>query len=347
MVNWILGTILAIGYVVMYWFLGALLPEKYQSRSIPVMCISGFLIYYTLFQIIALPMKIMQLPLSYLTIGWGGILVILFLIIVFRRRKYLLDSVFSLGGDTKRLYFVVTAGILTVGMAVWIGLNTNTISSHDACYYIGLPVSSTYSNTLELMSPYTGEMLAEPEDFYILNTDTLHSAVIYQVLNLHPLVERKWSFTIAMVVLFEMILYIGGKLFFDKDYGKISFFGVLANIALLFSYSLSGVSHYFAYRTYEGKSVTAYQYTALILVFALAIYKDKKREWPWAGLFLAAASGVAFCNTAIFVVPIMMGCTLLPYVFTEGILKKEWKIPAKYLVVLLPGIIWLVVYMIV
>ena len=46
MVNWILGTILAIGYVVMYWFLGALLPEKYQSRSIPVMCLSGFLIYH-------------------------------------------------------------------------------------------------------------------------------------------------------------------------------------------------------------------------------------------------------------------------------------------------------------
>ena len=347
MVNIILGTCLAVGYVVMYWFLGALLPEKYQSHSIPVMCFTGFLIYYALFQIVALPMKLLKLPLSYLSLGWCGILVLIFLYIVLVRRKCLWESIKVLFLEKRKLPVIALMAVLAVGIAVWLGLNINTISSHDACYYIGLPVSATYSNTLELMSPYTGEMLTEPENYYILNTDTLHSAVIYQILNLHPLVERKWSFTLAMIVLFEMVLYVGGTIFFDKEYEKTTLFVVLSNLALFFSYSLSGVSHYFVYRTYEGKAVISYQYTALIFIFVLAIYKEKKKEWPWAGLFLAAMGGVSFCNSAIFIIPIMIGCMLLPYVFTEGLLKKQWKLIGKYLAVLIPGVFWLGVYLII
>lgn len=347
MINWILGTFLAFGYVILYWLLGASVPEKYQTHSIPVMCVTGFLIYYALFQIIALPMKIMQRSLSELTIVWGGIMILMVLYIGIYKRWHVLESVRKLIYQKDKWLVVVISAIFACGVAVWLGLNTNTVSLHDSCNYIGLPVSSTYSNTLDLMRAYDGVLLTEPEGFYILNTDTLHSAVIYQALNIHPLIERKWSFTIAMVIIFEMTIYLIGKILFKGEQAKVLFFGLLANLILFYSFSLAGVSHYFAYRTYEGKSITSYQYTVLITLFAVSVYKQKKHEWAWIGMFLAAASAPVFCNTAIFVVPVMIGCMMFPYVIFDGIMKKEWQILKKYISVLIPGAVWIGIYMII
>ena len=134
-----------------------------------------------------------------------------------------------------------------------LGFNTNTLSTYDSNNYIGLPVASVYSNTLDRVAPYSGTLLEVPEQFYIMNTDTLQSAIVYQVLNIHPLMERKWSFTIAMVILFEMGLYQCANGFFKKKEAEKTVFVILADLVLLFSYSLGGVSQYFAYRTYEGK----------------------------------------------------------------------------------------------
>ena len=51
MTNMIMGTLLAGGYLVVFWMFGTLIPEKFQSGKFPVMCITGFLLYYTLFEI--------------------------------------------------------------------------------------------------------------------------------------------------------------------------------------------------------------------------------------------------------------------------------------------------------
>ena len=44
------------------------------------------------------------------------------------------------------------------------------------------------------------------------------------------------------------------KDFLKKKEAEKTVFVILADLVLLFSYSLGGVSQYFAYRTYEGKS---------------------------------------------------------------------------------------------
>ncbi len=348
----LIGSVLATAYIVIFWLLGALLPDRLQSQSIPVMCITGFLVYYSLFQVIALPMKILQKPLSYLTLTWFGLLLLLIFYVFLKRRRPLIESVKQLPSSVPKMLLVFWVMVLALAIALLLGFNTNSISDYDACYYIGLPVSSTYSNTLELLSPYTGLPLEEPQHFYLLNTDTLHSAVIYQALNIHPLMERKYSFTMAMALIFEMCLYLCGRELFRKEYGKTAVFQLLANLVLLNAYSIAGVSHYFAYRTYEGKAITSYLYMTIIFCFCLALYKkaaDKdtqqtRQAWPWAGLFFCGVSGVAFCNTALFVVPAMMGITLLPYVFSEGLLHRHWRACLYFLLVLLPCLLWIILY---
>lgn len=64
----IMGTLLAVGYLVVFWMFGTLIPEKFQSGKFPVMCITGFLLYYTLFEIVAFPMKYLCCSLKQLTV---------------------------------------------------------------------------------------------------------------------------------------------------------------------------------------------------------------------------------------------------------------------------------------
>ena len=222
-----------------------------------------------------------------------------------------------------------------------LGFNINTLSTYDSNNYIGLPVASVYSNTLDRVAPYSGTLLEVPEQFYIMNTDTLQSAIVYQVLNIHPLMERKWSFTIAMVILFEMGLYQCANGFFKKKEAEKTVFVILADLVLLFSYSLGGVSQYFAYRTYEGKAIIAYLYMTVIFGFCLAIYRKETSLWPWCGLFLCGTGGIAFSNSALFIVPCMIGATLFPYVLCDGILKRQWHLLKRYIIVLLPSVFWM------
>lgn len=341
----ILGTLLAGGYLLVFWIFGAAIPERFQLKKIPVMCITGFLLYFTLFELVAFPMKYMCLSLNSLTVVWGCIVLLILIYVIWKKKSTLVESIKSIPGTSSKNIMLVILAAAAIALALWLGWNTNTISNYDSNNYIGLPVASVYSNTLDRVAPYSGTVLDQPEEFYIMNTDTLHSAIVYKVLNLHPLVERKWSFTIAMVLLFEMGLYQCADSFFKKKHAAKGLFVLLADLTLLFSYSISGVSQYFAYRTYEGKSVVSYFYTTVIFCCCLAIYKYEEKLWPWCGMFLCGAGGVAFSNSALFIIPCMIGCTLLPFVISEGIFKKKWMVLRNYVLVLLPALFWILIYL--
>lgn len=62
----------------MFWMFGTLIPEKFQSGKFPVMCITWIFAYYTLFEIVAFPMKYLCCSLKQLTVIWGCLLILLF-----------------------------------------------------------------------------------------------------------------------------------------------------------------------------------------------------------------------------------------------------------------------------
>ena len=343
----IMGSLLVAGYLLVFWILGAAMPKKFQTKKIPVMCITGFLFYYTSLQIVAFPMKYMRCSMKQLTVVWGILMIIIMVFVIWKQRAVLTESIKELAQSREKKYLTVLA-VMTLFLALLLGFNINTLSIYDSNNYIGLPVASVYSNTLERMDPFSGTMLDMPKEFYLMNTDTLQSAMVYQALKVHPLIERKWSFTIVMVILFEMALYQCADSLFkkrgkEKNGAEKTVFVFLANLVLLFSYSIAGASHYFAYRAYEGKAIICYFYMTVIFAFCLAIYHKEKKLWPWMGLFLCGAGGIAFSNSALFIVPGMIGCTLFPHVLGEGIRKKQWKIVGRYMIVLLQSAFWMVI----
>lgn len=43
----------------------------------------------------------------------------------------------------------------------------------------------------------------------------------------------------------------------------------------------------------------------------------------------------------LFIVPCMIGATLFPYVLCDGILKRQWHLLKRYIIVLLPSVFWM------
>lgn len=335
------GIFCIIFYLGCYICAGAVFPARFHKNSLIKITLLGYMVYFSGFQLVALPMKTGRLPLKYLTLTWFVLIALLWIFVLLRRHSTLLTA-FRNAFDGGKGCLLSRFALLffAVGLAVFLAMNLNHISDYDAGYYLGLPASSVYSNTIERMDPYTGRLLEQPDRFYILNTITIHSAVIYQALNLPPLVEAKFSFTIVLAVLFVLILYeIGRKLFEDKEKHAL-LFTVLSVMTLLFSFSISGVSHYFAYRTYEGKSICAYLYMTAIFMFFVAVYGKKDKCWGWAGLFFSAVSGIATCNTALFTIPILIVTLTLPCLVYQ---KRRSEI--KYFILtILPCLFWLALH---
>ena len=338
----VLGTLVIGLYLSAFLCLGMLFPARLHHNRILNLFLLGFPAYFGLFQVTALPFKIMKRPLHQLTLTWGVMMLVVIAVILVFRRKTLAEAFKDLGRVCRPDVWRFLLGVTVLALGVLLALNVNHISAFDEGFYIGLPVSSVYSDTIELMNPYSGRLLGYYEGFYFLNTVTVHSAVIFQALKLHPLIEQNFTLTITLVIVFASFLYRGGSYLFKGKRMAAALFTWIAILVLMCTYSLAGTSHYFAYRTYEGKAIVSYLLPVAVFVYALAVYYQKDKGWGWMGLVLTSICGAAFSNTAFFIIPVEIATVLAPAL----LLQKRWKELPLLVLACIPSAAWAVLYMI-
>ena len=214
-------------------------------------------------------------------------------------------------------------------------LNVNHISGYDFGYYIGIPNGSVFRNTMEHVDAFTGEIPNSQREFYLLNTNLLHTAVMFQALNLTPLVEAELTLSVVVPLLFVMVLFMTGKMLFADDAQHAGMFTLLVLAVLIFSFGISGSSMYFVYRPFEGKGLMSFLMPAAVFCAFCALYRRQER-FGHALLFFTGACGIAFSNSAVFVIPGMTALLGLPYV----IAGKSWIRVRNLCLAALPSVLW-------
>ena len=356
--NVLTGLCAVIAYFGFYMFTGILLPEKWHGGRLLHVILLGFAAYYSLFELLALPLKLINVSMKVLTAAWFAVLLLIFAaVMLFKRRQLFAMLKKDLFSKKIGLPGILFAGAVCALIVVMV-LNVNHISGYDFGYYIGIPNGSVFKNTLENVDAFTGEIPNAQREFYLLNTNLLHSAVMFQALNLTPLIEAELTLTVVIPLLFVMILWKAGELLFaarpdDADLRAGRFvidvnaqnrytgmFVLTVLTVLVFSFGISGSSMYFVYRPFEGKGILSFLIPSAIFAGILALYREKETMFGYALLFLMSLCGIAFANSAVFIVPGMIAVFGFPYFLSNRNLRTF----RNLVITIAPSVFWAAVF---
>lgn len=303
----------------------------------------GFFVYHFLFTVLALPMKALLLPLSTLSIAWACMLAaITVLFILLERGRWMPKwKRFRCLFEGRQRYVTLAFAALILLQLVVFNLNDETYAIWDQSYYLGDTATSLYTNTISQYNPYTGRILDYLNSEYLLETFQNHSAVMSQLLHLHPMVETLTVTASVVIILYQMIMYEIGRFLFHGSRAK----GVLMTAFLFllnfFSYNLFTAAEFLIIRPSEGKTVLAVLIIpALLYCFLKTIGNYEKRTWWWYSFFVILGS-FGLNMSSIFMIPFEITAFYLPLAAR----KKSLSVFVRYLILLIPCAVMAALYL--
>lgn len=354
-------------YLFFYYMTGSLVlhffPAPEEDSRLSKRLVLGFFTYHFLFTAAALPMKMLLLPLSWLSAVWAGCLAVLFvLFLVFERKAFaarfcrvLREGASAAGGCRAFLTrkkpepgrslrtaasFPVLAAVILAQLILF-NLNDETFALWDQSYYIGDTATSLYTNTISQYDPYTGYPLDNLNREYLLETYQNHSAVMCQLLHIHPMIEVRTVMTSVVVFLYQMIFYEIGMLLFRRDRLKSAFMLGFLFFLNLFSFNLYTAGEFLMFRPFEGKTILAVLIIPGLFWLFLNTAQEPENRSYWCYSFLVILGSFGLNMSSIFMIPFEISALYIPL----AVKKKKIMVYLKFLILLLPCAAFIALYL--
>ena len=172
--------------------------------------LNGYLVLFTVMEILTLPMTVMKMPLHVLTAAWGGIGIVLTVsgLFVFGKRK---ASFLSAWKEKKRpsFYFCIAILLILLQIAVC------SLMAHmdaDDCFYVATATTDVYTDTIFEVDPYTGTAYRALPRRYVLSPFPVFLAVVSQLSGrLHPAVMAHMVFPAVFLSMAYMVQAVLAK----------------------------------------------------------------------------------------------------------------------------------------
>ena len=280
--------------------------------------LSGFFIYYIVFQIVAVPMMFMQLPLHILTFAWSGILLVVNVVsfikfrlvwIVEGKRLLCRENIFQIN-------YWIPAVILAANIAFVFFIGRNY---WDATYYVGTVSYSVYYDVINTYDPTTGNLLDQFDIRHCLATYHMNDAVFCQLFRVHPLIQTKTIMTVMITILHNVVYYRIGKGVFSDNKKAIACFMFFVAMTVLFTFSDYTASGFALYRTYEGKALAASIIMASLFLAFLYLQREFEKPKWWIFLLLVSWGAAAVSSSAMILVP----AAIAAFVISQWIMKRR------------------------
>lgn len=315
-----------------------IIHKKVTSFTLTV--ISGFLLNFSVFEVVAMPFILLKQPLSLLTYSWmffAG-LIILISVISCHREWFKLAATFSIKiREHSWLSIVLFVCIIFQMLLVF----THMDASADASYYVGKVSTDVYTNTLGIYDPYTGNKLSYFYARYLFSCYPDYNAVFSQFFHIHALKQTKVIMPEIIILVTNMLYYQVGLLLFKKNRKKAAILVLFIFMVNLYSNTIYTSANFLFLRTYEGKSILANIIITTIVYCYLSLYQDYCRKLPKILLLFVGLSSVAFSSSAMLMVPIAFAAGFFFFV----ILKKNWMSIGWYILYIFPNLATAVIYL--
>ncbi len=300
------------------------------SRTI----ILGFFLYHFLFTLLCLPMKLMLMPLSTLSAVWAVLLTVILILFLFLERKQWgtkwerLRSHFS----GKQKYLTLAFLVLILAQVLWFNWNDETYAIWDQSYYLGDTATSLYTNTLSQYNPYTGRILDCLNDEYLLETYQNHSAVMCQLLHLHPMVETMTVMASVVIILYQLIAFELGKYLFHGNRTKAVVMTAFLFLLNSYSFNLFTAAEFLIIRPSEGKTILAVLIIPALLYFFLKTSANPAQKAYWWYSFFVILGSFGLNMSSIFMIPFELSALYLPL----ALKKKKFSIVLGFVILMIP-----------
>lgn len=346
-----LSVFFCIGSLVMHWL------KMKAETSLAV--ILGFLAYFALFELIAVPMTLALVSLKVLTVVWTVLLAVFVCAAAALLHRQWKKRLVGAAGEIRREHSGwILAAVAAVGLQCLIVVLFQDVAQ-DAAYYVGTVSTSVYTGTLGRFDPFTGRALKNFQARYILSGFPMNNAVWCKLLGLPALIQCKVVMSAINVLVANLTVYQIGKKLFRGGKKQADLMICFVCLLNLFSDTIYMSGAFFFTRSYEGKMLLANISIPVAFFSALWLWELWNGKNPagaggregcpsvqseerniWVVLFLASASAVCFSGSAI-IYPAAVSAGVLPLIF----IKRKWKKLIPYILCMLPNIIHAGVYL--
>lgn len=319
--------------------MGSLLMRFLKMKADAVQAlIFGYLLYFALFELLAVPMTLLLAPLSLLRNVWGCFLAVVVLAAIWLEGKSWFSRLRTIPAVLKSHSFWLLVLIAAIGIQCLYAV-TDTLNSYDATYYVGTVSTSVYTNTLGRFNPYNGLPNKTFSARYIFASYPMHNAFWCQLLGIPALIQTKLVMVVLNVSCANLIFYQIGRRLFGGEKKQADLMVLLAGILQLFSCTIYTSGAFLFTRAYEGKALLANVSIPLVLFVAIWFWQEQKGNAQWVILFLTSLSAVAFSGSAI-IFPAALGAGILPVI----VMKKAYRKLGPFLVCMTPPLLYAAVY---
>ena len=302
----------------------------------------GFFFDLISFQWLAWIFTYLKGSLTVLTILW---LLIQAIAIIIGVKSYLKKKSMILKPKKEKISFdKMSVVIFAVAVAIIVFqvvfVTTHVHDDLDDSWYVGAATTSYFTNTINQISTYTGEIMQYIPIDYILSPWPVFCAMIGKLSLCHPAIIMHTFVPIIFIPMSYVAFALLAKYIFKEDFNKISWFiFFLAVLNMFGQYSIRSTSTFLLFRIWQGKAALCNIIIPLVICFFMLMAEERKSE-DTICLFLAVTAGTMLSSMGVFLSPILLGALS----FVDLIKQHKMENCIKAFVCIIPCVIQLGIY---
>ena len=297
------------------WASGEILLYKNKKKSPGMRLLTGYLMIFSVTEILTLPMTWAKLPFHILKYSLAGAMAAMALagtILIFRERYV------SSGDSPSKIRIAVYLWVAAV--LSFLQLVIASFFAHmdaDDAFYVATATTTVHTDTIFSVNPYTGYAYTYLPSRYILSPFPVFLAVISSLSGIHPAIVAHVLFPAVFILLAYLVLYQYAEKWFPGDKDARGIFMILGAVLVWFSgYSIYNSENFQMIRIWQGKACLAAVSLPLLLHLGMCIIMEREKEYPWIMLLMADISCCLLSSMGI-----MLSCIMLVILTVMGLVR--------------------------
>lgn len=302
--------------------IGSVFECRKETFSAAGCFVKGYLVMFTLAEILILPMIYINGSFRTLTWIYGGILCLIFGVAVFKLIKRKSD-IWKNWKCIKISLFGIAA-IVVIAVQIFMVMYYAHMDADDAVY-VGAATTAIYTDEIYSISTYTGYPYAKIPSRYILSPFPIFLAIVSQLSGgLHPaIMAHTFLAAVLLILAYAVMFFLAKKWFEGRNEAQEIFVLCVAVINWFSAYSVYNTGMFQMIRLWQGKAVLAAVMIPLMYYLAESLLlSEHKESGNWLLLFMANMSCCLISSMGIMLSPLVIGAVSLIGLLKHRNLKR-------------------------